>query len=172
MLDKTGRGVSYSDSSALASAATEHIRALDAALARTENAERAFTKAASVYDGLCQSAGNLELLRQKAAAYDQSLPLREAEKIERELDFYRRAIDGLLVQEREFEKKAAVLTGTMQKPDELAAHISALSPKSKRSKNSTPPCRLPFPPSKARMKKCVATFRRCLPRMRLHYSKK
>lgn len=127
MLDKTGRGVSYSDSSALASAAAEHIRTLDAALARTENAERAFTKAASVYDGLCQSAGNLDLLRQKAAAYDQSLPLREAEKIERELDFYRRAIDGLLVQEREFEKKAAVLTGTMQKPDELAAHISALS---------------------------------------------
>lgn len=96
----------------------------------------------------------------------------EAEKIERELDFYRRAIDGLLVQEREFEKKAAVLTGTMQKPDELAAHISALLAEIETLENSTPPCRLPFPPSKARMKKCAAMFRRCLPRMRLHYSKK
>ena len=126
-LDKTGCGVSYSDSSELTKIAAAHIRALDQALARTENAEHAFSQASSLYDGLCQSAGNRELLRQKAACYDSTLPLREADKIEREWDFYRRAIDGLTVQEREFEKKAAVLTGTMQKPDELAAKISSLS---------------------------------------------
>lgn len=110
MLDKTGCGVSYSDTSELLKIAAEHIRTLDAALARAENAEREFAKAASLYDGLCQSAGNITVLRETAAAYDSAIALRESEKTERELDFYRRAIDGLLIQQREFEKKAAALT--------------------------------------------------------------
>ena len=127
MLDKTGCGVSYSDTSELLKIAAEHIRTLDAALARAENAEREFAKAASLYDGLCQSAGNITVLRETAAAYDSAIALREPEKTERELDFYRRAIDGLLIQQREFEKKAAALTGGMEKPDEVAAKIAALT---------------------------------------------
>lgn len=127
MLDKTGRGVSYSDTSELAETAGVHIRELDALLARAENAERDFQKAESLYDGLCQSAGNIDVLREKAGGYDASFPLREPEKIAKELDFYRRAIEGLSIQEREFEKKAAVLTGSMEKPDEVAAQIAALT---------------------------------------------
>ena len=127
LLDKTGLGVTITDTSELTAAAEEHIRRLDAALARLEALERALTKEESVLDGLAQSAGNREALAQKAAAYDASLPLREADKVARELDFYRRANEGLSVQEREFEKKAAVIAGNVEKPDELAAKINALS---------------------------------------------
>ena len=127
MLDKTGAGVSFTDTSELCTAAGKHIRGLDAQLARAEAAERALVKDVSALDGLAESAGDRGRLEEKAAAYDASRPLREVEKVAKELDFYRRAGEGLAVQEREYEKKAAVLAGNLEKPDELAARISALA---------------------------------------------
>ncbi len=126
MLDRTGCGMSYSDTSALCEKATEHIRALDAALERVENAERVLADCTAQYDGLCANAPEREILEKQAACYDRTLPLREEEKLLREFDFYKRAGEGLVARERELEKKAAVLTGSMEKPDELAAKLSHL----------------------------------------------
>lgn len=126
MLDRTGCGLSYSDTSALCETATEHIRSLDAALAKAERAERTLADCMAVYEGLCAHAPEREALKNKAACYDKTLPLREEEKLLREFDFYKRAGEGLSVRERELEKKAAVLVGSMEKPDELAAKLAQL----------------------------------------------
>ena len=127
MLDRTGCGVSITDTSALDETARAHIKKLDAELARLEELYRLLARDNAAYEGLLHSAGDLNALRGKAAAYDSTLPLREKDKVLREIDFYRRANEGLSVQEREFEKKAAVIAGNMEKPDELAAAVSRLN---------------------------------------------
>ncbi len=126
MLDKTGLGVSYTDTNALCQTAKEHIRSLAQAMEAALEAEQTLAGCRSAYEGLCAQIPDTEALHQRAAAYDPTVELREEEKIRRELQFYRQAGEGLVVRERELEKKAAILTGSMEKPDELAARLAHL----------------------------------------------
>ncbi len=126
LLEKTGLGVTYSDTSSLASAAKEHICGLDADLTKLEALDGALSKASAALEGLLAGIRDKEALFALADTYSEEIPLRENDKVLREIDFYRRANEGLAIQEREFEKKAAVIAGNMEKPDFLAARISLL----------------------------------------------
>ena len=55
--------------------------------------------------------------------------MRETQKVEREIAFYTEANKGLRLQERDFERKADMIAGNMEKPDELASNINILSEK-------------------------------------------
>ena len=129
MLDKTGFQISYSDTSELQKIASEHIRELSVSISCLEDLSRAASKDAAVLDALVQSAGDLDKLKRKAETYDSSIPMREAQKVEREIAFYTEANKGLRLQERDFERKADVIAGNMEKPDELASNINILSEK-------------------------------------------
>lgn len=70
---------------------------------------------------------DLEETAQKAAQFDQSIPVRDESVVKREIAFYTQANEALSVKERELEKTAAVLAGTLPKPSEITSRIIALS---------------------------------------------
>lgn len=61
-----------------------------------------------------------------AAKYDESIQVRDESIIRRELAFYTQANEALTVKERELEKTAAVLAGTLPKPAEIQSRINSL----------------------------------------------
>ena len=127
MLDKTGCGVSISDTSALMDTALRHVKKLDSDVSDLELKKNALSSADAIYNGILASVPDVDELREKAAKYDPDIPIRDESKIKMEYDFCTSANSILADKEREYEKKAAVLAGNMEKPDELAARINLLS---------------------------------------------
>ncbi len=62
-----------------------------------------------------------------AKNYDESISIRDEGIIKREITFYTQANDALAVKERELEKTAAVLAGTLPKPGEIQSKILSLT---------------------------------------------
>ena len=73
------------------------------------------------------SSVNLDELESKAQAYDSTVEVRDEAVIKRELAFYTQANEALSVKERELEKTAAVLAGTLPKPAEIQSRIISLT---------------------------------------------
>ncbi len=73
------------------------------------------------------SSVDTEELSELAKNYDESIPLRDEGIIKRETAFYTQANDALTVKERELEKTAAVLAGTLPKPGEIQSKILSLT---------------------------------------------
>lgn len=126
LLDKSGGHISVTDTSELSEFAKNHIKKLSAEISVLEELESEMNIDAAALESLLGSL-NEEELREKAATYTTEIPLREESKNALELDFYTRANEGLAVQEREYEKRAAVISSNMEKPDELISKINMLS---------------------------------------------
>ncbi len=126
LLDKSGCRVSVTDTSELAEYAKNHIKKLNVEISVLEELEREMHIDSAALESLLGSL-NEEELRKKAATYTTEIPLREESKNALEMDFYTRANEGLSVQEREYEKRAAVISSNMEKPDELISKINLLS---------------------------------------------
>ena len=73
------------------------------------------------------SSVNMDELCEKAQKYDEGIPVRDIKTVNQQLNFYTQANDALTVKERELEKTAAVLSGTLPKPSELQSRILSLS---------------------------------------------
>lgn len=127
MLEKSGCAIAISDISDIVSVSKEHIKKLDVGITHLENLYNIFKVDAAAYETLLGSIESVDVLRQKADSYDESIPLRDINKNAMELDFYTRANEGLAVQERDYEKRTAVITSNMDKPDELTAKINMLT---------------------------------------------
>ncbi len=69
---------------------------------------------------------NIEELSQQAVLYDEALGFRDDKTLRQEYAFYTQSIQALSDKERELEKKAAVLSGTLPKPAEIESRISSL----------------------------------------------
>ncbi len=126
LLEKCGFRESISDTVILAETVKKQIKTLSFFVDELEEMDKAMTVDRASYDGFMGTVGDYGALKELAESYDESIPLRESAKNAKELDFYLRATEGLLVQERDYEKKAAVIASNMEKPDELQAKISAL----------------------------------------------
>lgn len=125
LLEKSGCSISVTDTSALAEYARNHIKKLDSEISVLETFENEMNIDAAGLEGLLASC-NEEELRTTAAKYTEEIPLREESKNALELDFYTRANEGLFVQKQEYEKRAAVISSNMDKPDELNSKINML----------------------------------------------
>lgn len=73
------------------------------------------------------SEENVQELSELAAKFDESIEVRDAKTVSQQLMFYTQANDALSVKERELEKQAAVLSGTLPKPSEIQSRILSLS---------------------------------------------
>lgn len=73
------------------------------------------------------SSMDTEALENAAKNYDESIPLRDESIIKREIAFYTQANEALTIKERELEKTAAVLAGTLPKPSEIQSKILSLT---------------------------------------------
>jgi len=80
----------------------------------------------TAYKTLAESM-DMQALSSLASQIDESIPVRDESVIKRELAFYTQANDALTVKERELEKTAAVLAGTLPKPGEIQSRIISLS---------------------------------------------
>ena len=69
---------------------------------------------------------DVEQLSRLAAEVETDANIRPVEVVSRELNFYTKQNEELKLKERELEKKAAVLSGTLPKPAELESRISSL----------------------------------------------
>ena len=127
MMEKSGCAVNISDTGNLPAKAKEHIKNIDAHISKLEALENILKIDTAALDSLLDSIESLEKLKEKAESYTQEIPLRDINKNSLELDFYTRANEGLAVQEREYEKRTAVITSNMDKPDELTAKINLLT---------------------------------------------
>ena len=126
MLEKCGVGASVTDTSQLVDVSKSHIRRMGISVEGLEALDKKMVVDKAAYDSYMSTVGDFEALKKLAESFDESIPLREAAKNAKELDFYTRATEGLLVQEREYEKKAAVISANMERPGELAAKITML----------------------------------------------
>lgn len=70
---------------------------------------------------------DVEDLSSKSAQYNEDIPAREETAIRREITFYTQNNEALTVKERELEKTAAVLSGTLPKPAEIQSRINSLT---------------------------------------------
>lgn len=127
LIEKTGGQAGISDNSELEKNARLHIKKLDSDITELETKKAELDRSEASLEGLVLSAGDLDALKDKAEKYNPEMPLGDEAKINMEIDFYTRAIEGLAVQEREYEKKTAVIAGNMEKPDEIAAKIAMLT---------------------------------------------
>jgi len=126
MLEKCKVSVPESDTVELMRLAKEQIRHIGFSVEGLEALDKKLSIDKASYENYMNSLGDFETLKALAASFDEGIPIREASKNAKELDFYKRATEGLYVQEREYEKKAAVIASNMEKPDELAAKQSML----------------------------------------------
>ena len=127
MLEKSGCATAISDISDLADITKEHIKKLDMGISRLESLYNILKVDTAAFETLYDSVDDIQALRSKADQYSQEIPLRDINKNAMELDFYTRANEGLSVQERDYEKRTAIITSNMDKPDELTAKINMLS---------------------------------------------
>ena len=126
MLEKSGVAALFSDTSELALIAKEQVKRISTSIDGLESLEIAMNIDITAYQSFMDTVGDFDALVALADSFDESMPLRDSAKNAKELDFYVRATEGLRVQERDYEKKAAVISSNMDKPDELAAKISLL----------------------------------------------
>ena len=126
MLGKCGVYTAVADTSGLAELAKAHIKELAASVEGLEELDKAMNIDKTAYESYMSTVEDYDALKALADSFDESIPLRDANKNAKELDFYIRATEGLRTQERDYEKKAAVISSNMDKPDELAAKISLL----------------------------------------------
>ncbi len=127
LLDKTGKKTSFTDTSLLAETAKEHIRKVSLDISELEELEKNEAAQRAQLEGALEGVADLEKLEKLSLSYDESLPVREQAKIEKELDFYLRAIDTLCEQKREYDKKAAVISENTRDSDELDEKYGALT---------------------------------------------
>lgn len=125
-LEKCGENEAFSDTFALAEAVKIQIKAIGLFVENLEMLDKEMTVDRASYDSFMDNISDFDALKALAASFDEGIPLREAAKNAKELDFYLRATEGLFVQERDYEKKAAIIASNMEKPDELQAKIVSL----------------------------------------------
>ena len=126
LLEKCGAVAAVTDTSELADFAKEQIKLLSTSIEGLDELEMAMNIDITAYESFMSTVEDFDALVSLADSFDESIPLREPAKNAKELDFYIRATEGLRTQERDYEKKAAVISSNMDKPDELAAKISLL----------------------------------------------
>lgn len=80
------------------------------------------------YNTLCDSV-DMNELSEKAKNFDDSVEIRDMKVVLQQLNFYSQANEALIVKERELEKTAAVLSGTLPKPAEIQSRILSLGEK-------------------------------------------
>ncbi len=73
------------------------------------------------------SSVDMNELSEKAQKFDDSIEIRDIKTVTQQLMFYTQANEALTVRERELEKNAAVLSGTLPKPAEIQSRILSLS---------------------------------------------
>ena len=126
MLDKTGCKTSVSDTSLIAEKAKEHIRKLSDDITELDELKKNELSESAQLEGLLESEPDMEKLEILANAYDETIPLRGQQQVEKEFDFYTRATDTLNIQKQEYEKKAAVISENTEESDELEAKFQML----------------------------------------------
>ena len=126
LLSKSGNLGNFEGAEDAVIFAKECIRKLGFSVESLEALERKMSLDKAAFESCMGSISDFEALKTLAQSFDESIPLREVSKNAKELDFYIRATEGLRVQERDYEKKAAVMASNMDKPDELASKISLL----------------------------------------------
>ena len=77
------------------------------------------------YTAFAQTLNKSEL-EKLSLQYDENLPVRDANTVNRDIRFYTQANEGLRERLHEYEKDAAVLSNTLPKPSELESRILSL----------------------------------------------
>jgi len=106
-------------------AATEYIKKLSVYLSELSECKRICNDDFVRYNTLLGSV-DIEKLSQEADIYDETVAFRDDKTLRQEYAFYTQSIQALSDKERELEKKAAVLSGTLPKPSEIESRISSL----------------------------------------------
>ena len=106
--------------------AKEYIPRLEKQLHKLEELKRNCQTHFAAYSALA-SNNNEEEMRILASKYDESITVRDEALIRRDIAFYTQANEALTVKERELEKTAAVLSGTLPKPAEIQSRINSLT---------------------------------------------
>ena len=106
--------------------AKEYIRYLEEQLHKLEELKRNCQTHFAAYSALA-SNNSEEEIKALASKYDESITVRDEALIRRDIAFYTQANEALMVKERELEKTAAVLSGTLPKPAEIQSRINSLT---------------------------------------------
>ena len=104
----------------------EYIETLKKWLSETESLKAKCREDFVAYNTLISSV-NMDELREMAGKFDESIEVRDVKTVSQQLAFYTQANEGLEAKERELEKTAAVLSGTLPKPSEIQSRILSLS---------------------------------------------
>ena len=104
----------------------EYIEKLKAWLSKTESLKAKCREDFVAYNTLVSSE-NMDELSEMAEKYDESIEVRDIKTVTQQLSFYTQANEGLEARERELEKQAAVLSGTLPKPAEIQSRILSLT---------------------------------------------
>ncbi len=105
--------------------ALSYIKKLSVYLSELSECKRVCNDDFVRYNTLANSA-DLTALSQQAVLYDETVAFRDDKTLRQEYAFYTQSIQALSDKERELEKKAAVLSGTLPKPAEIESRISSL----------------------------------------------
>lgn len=108
------------------SEANEYLNKLALLLSKNEALKAKCREDYVAYNTLVSTV-DMQELSELAEKFDESIEVRDAKTVSQQLMFYTQANDALSVKERELEKQAAVLSGTLPKPSEIQSRILSLS---------------------------------------------
>ena len=108
--------------------ANEYLNELSLWLSKNEALKTRCREDYVAYNTLASNV-DMQSLSELASKYDETLEVRDVKTVNQQLSFYTQANDALSVKERELEKQAAVLSGTLPKPSEIQSRILSLSAK-------------------------------------------
>lgn len=104
----------------------QYLNSLQEWLEKCEELKNICREKVVAYKTLVSSV-NADELSAKSAKYDETLETRDIKTVTQQLTFYTQANDALTVKERELERQAAVLSGTLPKPSEIQSKILSLT---------------------------------------------
>ena len=104
----------------------DYLARLSAWLSKNEALKTKCREDFVAYNTLAASV-NVDELSELAVKFDESIEVRDMKTVTQQLMFYTQANDALVVKERELEKQAAVLSGTLPKPSEIQSRILSLT---------------------------------------------
>ncbi len=116
LLAKAGVGIENAD---------EYVCNLSEWLDKTAILKQNCREAFSAYNALI-SGVDVEALRVMADKYDEAKDKQDEKSLMQKIAFYTQSIDALIPKERELEKNAAVLSGTLPKPAEIQSKILSI----------------------------------------------
>lgn len=127
LLEKTDVCFSLDDTEQLTHKANDHIKTLSVNVSSCEELEKQMNIDEIAYESFVAAIDDYEGVKKLAEEYDEAIPLRDIKVNAKELDFYTRANIALGEKSRDYEKKSAIITSNIDKPDELEGKIVALS---------------------------------------------